>query len=281
MWLGTIALPLGDEALARKAALGALQLSAAYEPARALAARVALLGGRLDEALKATEDLDPAAPDVAVVRAASAYERVDPDGASRGLDALSPDSRKLPFVAALAMAPDVLYGRVQLDATKLAALANNEDAPWSNLIAMDVALDAGDLAGADKIASGWGKAAESQPLQALRLARLARYEGRLDAADALSQAAMDAATVTPRVLWERAFTLVARGRVAEVGPLLARYPLPMLSGRARHLVERLHATASSGGVEAAKGKSRVDRSARLRAPRSKRASWLRRRRSAR
>jgi len=52
VWLGTIALPLGDEALARKGALGALQLSAVYEPARALAARVALLGGRLDEALK-------------------------------------------------------------------------------------------------------------------------------------------------------------------------------------------------------------------------------------
>jgi hypothetical protein len=252
VWLGTIALPLGDEALARKAALGALQLSAAYEPARALAARVALLGGRLDEALKATEDLDPAAPDVAVVRAASAYERVDPDGVSRGLDALSPDSRKLPFVAALAMGPDVLYGRVQLDATKLATLANNDDAPWSNLIAMDVALDAGDLAGADKIASGWGKAAESKPLQALRLARLARYEGRLDAADALSQAAMDAATVTPRVLWERAYTLVARGRVAEVAPLLARYPL-VLGPLATWL--SAYATASSGGVEAAKGKT--------------------------
>ena len=48
VWLGTIALSLGDEGIARKAALLALQLSAAYEPARALAARVALLGGRLD-----------------------------------------------------------------------------------------------------------------------------------------------------------------------------------------------------------------------------------------
>ena len=64
VWLGTIALPLGDEALARKAALAALQLSAVYEPARALAARVALLGDRLDEALKATEDLEATSPDV-------------------------------------------------------------------------------------------------------------------------------------------------------------------------------------------------------------------------
>ncbi len=252
VWLGTIALPLADEALARKAALGALQLSAAYEPARALAARVALLGGRLDEALKATEDLDPGSPDVAVVRAASAYERVDPDGVARGLDALSADARKLPFVASLAMAPDALYGRVQLDPTKLAALANNDDAPWSNLIAMDIALDAGDLAGADKIAAGWGKESESQPLRALRLARLARYEGRLDAADALSQSALDSATVTPRVLWERAFTLVARGRVADVAPLLARYPL-VLGPLATWL--SAYASAASGGVEAAKGKT--------------------------
>ena len=78
-----------------------LQLSAVYEPARALAARVALLGGRLDEALKATEDLDASSPDVAVVRAAAAYERVDADGVMRALEALPPDARKLPFLAAL------------------------------------------------------------------------------------------------------------------------------------------------------------------------------------
>jgi hypothetical protein len=243
---------LGDEALARKAALGALQLSAAYEPARALAARVALLGGRLDEALKATEDLEPGSPDVAVVRTAAAYERVDPDGAARGLQALSPEARKQPLFSSLALASDVLYGRVQLDAAKLAALANNDDAPWSKLIAMDIALDAGDLAGADKIAAAWGKASEGQPLRALRLSRLARYEGKLDAADALSQAALDSATVTPRVLWERVYTLVARGRFGEVGPLLARYPL-VLGPLATWL--SAYATASSGSVEAAKGKT--------------------------
>jgi tetratricopeptide (TPR) repeat protein len=252
VWLGTIALQLGDEALARKAALAALQLSAAYEPARALAARVALLGGRLDEALKATEDLEAASPDVAVVRAASAYERIDPDGVARGLDALAPEARKQPFVASLVLAPDVLAGRVQLDATKLMALANNDDAPWSNLIAMDVALDAGDLAGADKIAASWGKDAESQALPSIRLARLARYEGRLDAADALSQAAIASATVTPRILIERVFTLVARNRAPDVGPLLARYPL-VLGPLATWL--SAFATASNGNVEAAKGKT--------------------------
>jgi hypothetical protein len=98
----------------------------------------------------------------------------------------------------------------------------------------------------------WGKDSESRPLRALRLARLARYEGRLDAADTLSQVALDHGTVTPRVLWERAFELVARGRGADVGPLLAHFPLalgPMASWL------NAYAIASSGNVDAAKGKT--------------------------
>jgi hypothetical protein len=251
VWLGTIALSLEDERLARKAALSALQLSAAYEPARALAARVALLGDRLDEALKATEELDPTAPDVVVVHAAAAYERVDPDGLARALDALRTDARKLSFLAALNLAPGALSGKLQLDAGKLMNMAD-DDAPWSDLVAIDVALDAGDLATADKIAASWGKEAEAQPLRALRLARVARYEGRLDAADAFSQTALDHGTVTPRVLWERGFDLVARNRAAELGPLLARYPL-VLGPLATWL--SADAAASSGNVEAAKGKT--------------------------
>jgi tetratricopeptide (TPR) repeat protein len=251
VWLGTIALPLGDEALARKAALAALQLSAVYEPARALAARVALLGGRLDEALKATEDLDPASPDVAVVRAASAYERADADGVDRALDALPAGSRKLGLIAALATAHDTLAGRVQPESAKLLAMASDDD-PWGDLIAMDVALDGGDLSTADKLATAWGRGAESHPLRALRLARLARYQGRLDAAEALSQTAVDHGTVTPRVLWERAFDLVARGRASDVGPLLTRYPL-VLGPLATWL--SAYASASSGNVETAKGKT--------------------------
>jgi hypothetical protein len=254
VWLGTIALPLGDEALARKGALGALQLSAVYEPARALAARVALMGGRLDEALKATEDLEPTSPEVAVVRAACAYERSDADGVLHAIEALPPDVRKLPFLAALGVAVDVLSGRLQLDGSKTMAMAS-DDAPWSDLEAMDVALAQGDLATADKIAASWGPDASSNALRALRLARLARYENRLDAAETLSQAAMDHGTVTPRVLWERAYVLVARGRGAEVGRLLGRYPLvlgPLATWLSAYATAS--ATTSPGGAEAAKGK---------------------------
>jgi predicted Zn-dependent protease len=71
-WLGSIALETRDEALVQKAALSAVGFSAVYPPARVLAARVALLGARFDQALKATEDLDANSPDVAVVRAAAA-----------------------------------------------------------------------------------------------------------------------------------------------------------------------------------------------------------------
>jgi hypothetical protein len=251
VWLGSIALPLGDEALARKAALAALQLSAVYEPARALAARVALLGDRLDEALKATEDLEPTSPDVAVVRASAAYERVDADGVVRALEALHPDARKLPFLAALDLASEMLAGKLQLDAGKTLTMAA-DDAPWSDLIAMDVALGAGDLTTGNKIAASWGKGAESNPLRALRLARLARYENRLDAADTLSQTALEHGTVTPRVLWERVYVLAARNRAGETGPLLARYPL-VLGPLATWL--SAFAAASNGNVEVAKGRT--------------------------
>jgi hypothetical protein len=250
VWLGTIALPLGDEALSRKAALAALQMSAAYTPARSLAARVALLGGRLDEALKATEELDATSPDVAVVRAAAAYERVDIDALARAMEALSPEARKLPFVQAFATGPDQLLGKVHVDGAKLVGSAADE-APWRDLVSMDTALDDGDLATAGKIAAMWGKDAESQPLRALRLARLARYEGRLDAADALSQVAMERGTVTPRVLTERAFTLVARNHAADVGPLLAHYPLVL--GPVGSWMGAF-ASASSGSADTARGR---------------------------
>jgi predicted Zn-dependent protease len=249
VWIGSIALELGDEALTRKAALTALAMSAAYGPARSLAARVALLGGRLDEALKATEELDASSADAAIVHATVAYERVDVDGIARALDAMGPDGRKLPLMASLALGPDLVSGRSHIEGARVLSLATSE-APWSDLVAMDAALDDGDMLTADKIATSWGRDGESKPLKAMRLARLARYEGRLEAADALSQAAM-VGTVTPRVLWERAFTLVARGHSADVGPLVGRYPL-VLGPVGTWLAA--FATAAGGQADAAKGR---------------------------
>jgi hypothetical protein len=154
-------------------------------------------------------------------------------------------------LGALDLAEGALSGKLRLDASKLNAVAG-DDAPWADLLAMDVSLDEGDLASADKIALRWGKDAESRPLRALRLARLARYEGRLDAADAFSQTALAHAAVTPRVLEERVFMLVARGRSTDVPPLLARYPL-VLGPLATWL--SAYASASGGNVEVAKGRT--------------------------
>ncbi len=232
-WLGSLALETRDEALVRKAALLAVTFSAVYAPARVLAGRIALLGGRLDEALKATEDLDPNSPDVAIVRAAAAYERVDADALGRALEAVPPDAKKLPVFGALNLASDVLQGHE------------------SDLIAMDVALDFGLTDVADKILADW-KGTEDKPLKAVRLSRLARYENRLDDADRYSKAAIEGATVTPRILIERVMSLVAKNHANEVGPLLAKYPLVL--GPASSWLSA-YALASTGKLDEAKGRT--------------------------
>jgi predicted Zn-dependent protease len=240
-WLGSIALDTRDEALVQKAALTAIGFSAVYPPARVLAARVALLGGRFDQALKATEDMDANSPDVAVVRAATAYERVDADALGRALDAVPPDSRKLPFMSALVLAPDVLVGRAQTPGAKILEMSTDE-APWSDLIAMDLALDLGELEIAEKIAGSW-KGSEDKPLRGLRLSRLSRYQNKIDLADSLSKTALDSGTV-----------IVAKNRPQDVAPLLAKYPLvlgPTATWLSAYALASANKTADAQGKTAA------------------------------
>ncbi|HEY8074480.1 MAG TPA: tetratricopeptide repeat protein [Labilithrix sp.] len=221
-WLGSIALGTGDEGLARKAALQAVSFSAVYPPARVLAARVALLGARLDEALKAAEDLPPSSPDVAVVAAAVAYEKLDRDGMARALDAVDGDAKKLPFLAPLQKGLAVLSSTPNaLSADKTIDFADGED-PWGDIIAMDFALDAGDVDLAHKVTSKW--VGDVRGLRAARLARLARYEGKSDDADRLSKIALDTGTVTTRVLAERVFALVDAKKEKEALALFKSYP---------------------------------------------------------
>jgi len=255
-WFGQLALETHDEPLVRKAALLAVTFSAVYAPARVLAARIALLGGRLDEALKATEDLDPTSPDVAIVRAAVGYERADADAMGRALEATTADAKKLPVFAALNLAPDILLGRagtvwLAADAPTKVLDISHDDAPWSDLVAMDAALDLGLIDVADAIQTEW-KGTEEKPLKAVRLSRLARYENRLDDADRYSKLAMENATVTPRTLIERILTLVAKNRVSDVGPLLARYPLVL--GPASSWLSA-YALASTGKLDEARGRT--------------------------
>ncbi|MEO8876030.1 MAG: hypothetical protein ABI461_10610, partial [Polyangiaceae bacterium] len=206
--------------------------------------------------LKATEELDAASPDVAIGRGAVAYEQGDADGLARALDALAPDARKLPVLAPLVIGQDALAGREKIiGADRLAQLAD-DDSPWADLVAMDVALDTGNLAAADKIAAGWGKVADAPPLRALRLSRLARYENRLDDADAASTIAISSGTMTLRSLSERVFTLAARDKAGEATPLLAKYPL-VLGPLATWL--SAYAAAANGRADEARAKvSSVD-----------------------
>jgi predicted Zn-dependent protease len=221
-WVGEIALARGDEALARRAALLALQYSAAHGGARMLAARVALQGERLDEAIKATEDMDPRTPDVAVIRAAAAYEAGDLDGLTRALDPLPESEKTASQFAALGIADAALLGRASFPSQKLQDLAN-ADVPWGDIIAMDIALDSGDLEAATAIAQSW-PGDDVRASRLLRRARLARYLGQLEEADRLSERVL-AAGATMRAVTERVYLLVARERANDVAPLLARYPV--------------------------------------------------------
>jgi tetratricopeptide (TPR) repeat protein len=224
-WLGSIALATGDEALARKGALSAVSFSAVYPPARMLAARVALLGARLDEALKATEELPATSPDVAIVNAAVAYEKLDGERMRSALDALPDDARKLPFLVPLLRGQALMAGSATaLGGDKALAMAA-EDSPWADLVAMDAALEVGDLELAQKIAATWqGDEKVIRALRAVRLSKLARWQGKLDEADRYSRGALEGGTVTVRALAERVFVLVAMNKATDAVALFKAYP---------------------------------------------------------
>lgn len=213
--LGFFAVGLGDEEHARKAALRALSFSALYPPARVLAARVALVGGRLDEAKKAIEDLDPRSPEVAVVRAAVAYETLDATALASATEALTAVEH-----GGLRAAKRVLSG-TPVPASELEQIAA-PDVVWGEVVAVDAALDVGDLDRADKIVATWGKRAD-RAVFALRVARLRRYQGKTDDALKASAVAVSAA-VTQAALVERVYCFIAADRPKDAADVLAKYP---------------------------------------------------------
>lgn len=222
-WLGTLALEIGDDALARRAALQAVAFSAIYPQARVLAARVALAGGRLDEALNAVTELDPSMPEVAIVRAAVAYERLDVDGVTLAVDSLPPQVRSRPELSALVRAPDVLRGIAGLDPAKLHSLTSPEIA-WGDIIAFDTALDTGMLSVAKEMVDRFQESKERPPY-ALRLARYLRYTDHSADADGPSKVGLGLPTA--RSIVERVLVLLAgdkgddaRSLVAKNAPLL-------------------------------------------------------------
>ncbi len=219
--LGFLAIEAGDEQLARKAALRALQFAAVYPRARTLAARVALLGGRLDEAQKAIEELDPAAPDVAVVRGVVAYESLEPGDLDAALHSIGEAAQTRQAYSALAAGPGILSGRAFPSPEKLEAMATPAT-PWGEIVASDAALDVGDLALASKILSRrQGDAV--RPVHYLRLARLYRYQNKLDDALKAASAAREG-TATANVLIESVYGFVKKEDGTGARNLLGKHP---------------------------------------------------------
>ncbi|HET7545853.1 MAG TPA: hypothetical protein VFK05_38560 [Polyangiaceae bacterium] len=219
--LGFLAIEAGDEQLARKAALRALQFTAVYPRARTLAARVALLGGRLDEAQKAIEELDPSAPDVAVVRGVVAYEALEPSDLQGALRALGEAAHTRQAYAALAAGPGLLTGSAFPAREKLEAMATPAT-PWGELVAADGALDLGDLALTSKILSRrHGDAL--RPVHYLRLARMYRYQNKADEALKAAAAAREGST-TSAVLIESLYCFLKQEDVAGARNLVAKHP---------------------------------------------------------
>ncbi len=205
--LGFLAIEVGDEQLARKAALRALQFTAAYPRARTLAARVALLGERLDEAQKAIEGLDPASSDVVLVRGVFAYESSEASDLTDALRALGEAARTRRAYSALAAGPDLLAGHAFPATSRIEAMASPATT-WGELIAADAALDLGNLALANKVLAGrQGRAV--QPARYLRLARLYRYQKEIDAS-LRAAAAAAGGSMTANVLLEWVYALLSK-----------------------------------------------------------------------
>ena len=219
-YIGQVAIDLGDEKLARAATLRALSYSALYPRARSLAARVALLGGRIDEAKSAIQELDASSKEVAVVRAAAAYEALDLselDGASSQIGAADGPAK------ALAAGVGIALGKKYPAAAALEQFAS-PSVPWGDLVAVDAALDLGNLELARKISTRWGDRGTT-PAYALRRARLARYDGKAEDAVKASEESMVAGGVTPRVLIERVLALLAAKDVQGARAVVSQYPV--------------------------------------------------------
>jgi predicted Zn-dependent protease len=226
--LGFLAIEAGDEVVARKAALRALQFSGVYPRARTLAARVALLGGRIDEAQKAIEGLEPSSADVAVVSAVVAYESLEASDLKGALEALG-NTAVGPAFSALEAAPGIIDGSAFPAPDQLEEMAA-PDKPWGELIAVDAAIETGNLPLAEKLLSR--RSSETlRPVHLRRLARLRRLQGKNDEALQASAAAAQAGIAMPLLL-ERVYELLQKDDVTSAKQLAAKYPtlLGPLSG---------------------------------------------------
>ncbi|NRA33174.1 MAG: hypothetical protein HRU17_07520 [Polyangiaceae bacterium] len=223
-WLGYLNIDVGDGERARKAALRSLGFSAFYPRARALAARVALLSARLLEARKAIEKLDPGNPEVLTVRAVIAYEGLDLSELDNTRAALASNKAKAKSLSALLAAEGAVLGRYP-NSEAIQAMAVPA-VPWGDIVAMDSALGSGDLKLAAELGAQW-ETTKERPVYALRLAQLARYQKKSEAAVTALAPALMADAMTPRTLVEAVYIMIEADDLDGARSLLAKFPAMM------------------------------------------------------
>ena len=153
-----------------------------------------------------------------VVRSVVAYETGDAAELKNALAALGTPAA--PAFAGLEAGLGVLLANRYPDQKTIDAIAL-PSVPWGEIVACDAALDTGNLALAEKLLSA--RAGNSAPVYLLRVARLRRYQKRLDDALAASQAALSEKPTVALII-ERVTELVEKEQLVPARELVARYP---------------------------------------------------------
>ncbi len=219
-WIGYQALEAGDVQTARSAALKAMELSALHDDSRALATRIALADGRLEEAREAGRELDPRSQDALLLEVVAAYENLQPADLARLSAGLQGDAGSSATLLALRDGSRVMLGQVRAKAGVLEQLGSDAQV-WGSLVALDLALDGGQLEHAERLLQAHQKSADAAS-HAVRAARLRRYQGQTDAALERVHVLLEQKSPTPRATTEMVLSLVDAGRAEAAASALER-----------------------------------------------------------
>jgi predicted Zn-dependent protease len=219
-WIGYQALDAGDVQTARSAALKAMEMSALHEDSEALAARIALADGRLKEAREAGRGLDPRSRDALLLEIVSAYEGLQATDVTRLGAGLPADARSGSNLLALRDSPKVMLGQLRAKPDVVKQLGNDAQV-WGPLVALDLALDAGQLESAEQLLQAHQKSADALSY-ATRAARLRRYQGQSEAALERIRILLDQKSGSPRAAAEAVLGLLEAGRASAAASTLER-----------------------------------------------------------
>jgi hypothetical protein len=211
-WIGYQALDAGDVPIARSAAIKAMELSAVHDDSQALAARIALADGRLIEARDAARGLDPKSTDCLLIEVVSAYENLQSSDTARLIGSLPSDPSSNTTLRALRESGKIMLGQLR-GKPDLSKQLGSDAQVWGPLLALDLALDGGQLEVAEQLLQAHQKSAD-QPSYAARAVRLRRYQGQEEAALERVRPLLDSKVITPRAAAEAVLAFVDAGRAA-------------------------------------------------------------------